>query len=318
MRNEDHLLDIVDNAVSETAVSEGDRKKMQYLARKKVAMEIYEKESEYVQKLGGFSDARFVAFVGERGGGGGEIFGWGVFWVCIPCFSGCNERRAHWSSLYMQWIGRMRNLDNRYLITPKETINCFANIESIANAHREMLAALKTRIESWTNTSTGTLMISSQCTNKYALTCLFHLVGDVYRDNSAYFKLYKPYMLNYPSLEAAFALQVARKPLFVMMVAEFEKLKLGSIETLYPLPTRKIEGLNVLLKELLRNTPKEHADYQHLAWVTKCLNDHEVELKKLISPAIFDRTSEHGRQSLMSFAVGGSPNRRTRRATTNL
>lgn len=56
MRNEDHLFSIVEADVTETAVSEEDRKRKQHLARQKVASEILDKETEYVKKIGALTD----------------------------------------------------------------------------------------------------------------------------------------------------------------------------------------------------------------------------------------------------------------------
>lgn len=60
MRNEDHLFAIVETDAHDSAISEEDRKKKQYLARQKVASEIVEKEQDYTKKLGVLADVRHV------------------------------------------------------------------------------------------------------------------------------------------------------------------------------------------------------------------------------------------------------------------
>lgn len=156
----------------------------------------------------------------------------------------------------------MRQSNNRDLISSDELVNCFANIDAIGNAHREIAALLKPKFDQWTNDST---------------------IGDVYRDKLDTFRLYRPYILAYPGLAPSFAQQHAKKPLFLMMLSEFEKenkSETGPTEKLFELPVRRVESLNALLKELLRNTPKDHPDFPHLVWVTKTLNEREEEIKK--------------------------------------
>eukprot|EP01122_Echinamoeba_exundans_P007172 TRINITY_DN2142_c0_g1_i1.p1 TRINITY_DN2142_c0_g1~~TRINITY_DN2142_c0_g1_i1.p1 ORF type:complete len:1105 (+),score=150.38 TRINITY_DN2142_c0_g1_i1:151-3465(+) len=226
MKNEDHLFSIVESDATDSAISEEDRKKKQYLARQKVASEIFEKEQEYTKKLSALAD----------------------------------------------WIGRLRASNNRDLISAEEIVLCFSNIEAIANAHRDIFNLLKPKMENWTNDST---------------------IGDVYREKLDYFKLYRPYALTFPTLAPNFSQQQVKHPLFIMMVAEFEKThksECGTIESIFPLPLRRVESLNALMKELLRNTPKDHADYGHLVWVTKTLNEREEELKKASTPEPVGRT----------------------------
>lgn len=157
---------------------------------------------------------------------------------------------------------------------------CFANIESITNAHREILGILKARVDSWNSDST---------------------LGDIFRDKLDYFKLYRPYVLTFPTLGSNFALTQAKHPLLVMMVTEFErthKVECGTVESMFLLPTRRVEGLNTQLKELLRNTPRDHQDYNHLVWVTKTLNEREEELKKIAPPVTAEVASSPRSRSM--------------------
>jgi hypothetical protein len=249
MKNEDHLFSIVESDAADSSISEEDRKKKQYLARQKVASEVFEKEQDYTRKLSTLADVRLA------------------FSMC--CTISCPFSLTNY---FIQWIGRLRASNNRDLISAEEIVMCFSNIEAIANAHRDIFNTLKPKMENWINEST---------------------IGDVYREKLDYFKLYRPYALTFPTLAPNFSQQQAKHPLFIMMVADFEKTHkadCGTIDSIFALPLRRVESLNALMKELLRNTPKDHADYSHLVWVTKTLNEREEELKKASTPDPVGRT----------------------------
>lgn len=129
------------------------------------------------------------------------------------------------------------------LFTAEEKKSIFQNVETIHDLNKKFLADIEERLHNWNDKQ---------------------VVGDVFNATMPYFKHYKTYMSNYESAIACLERcqkkrEVAQWLKSAEAAAEGQKLPFLLIT-----PVQRIPRYNLLLQELLKKTPEDHADYAHI------------------------------------------------------
>jgi len=125
----------------------------------------------------------------------------------------------------------------------------FSNLEIILNLNKTLLSELETRMKTWDSEKTS--------------------IGDLFKGLAPYLKMYKDYGNNFES--ASETCQQIRENPTVNACLETVKGKCQSltIEALLITPIQRLPRYNLLIEDLLRNTPETHPDYSNLVEALK-------------------------------------------------
>eukprot|EP00727_Mastigamoeba_balamuthi_P000869 m51a1_g1078 putative pleckstrin domain-containing protein (1242) ;mRNA; r:9775-15834 len=129
-------------------------------------------------------------------------------------------------------------------LSAQEQMGICANVDTLAVLHAKFLAQLTARVESWSEDS---------------------VVGDVLIEASKWFKLYKYYINNYDDVHDRIKALKSKVPEFRKLLEKLEyseTLESGSLESFLILPVQRIPRYVLLVKELIKNTPSSHRDFQ--------------------------------------------------------
>jgi hypothetical protein len=132
------------------------------------------------------------------------------------------------------------------ILTRAEILSMFSNAEVIMNCHFKLMHSLRERMAGWKSNPR---------------------LGDVFLENTSFFKLYKHYVNNFD--KSVIALKECRSQNkrfkeFLEKLEYTERLSKLSLDSFLILPVQRIPRYVLLLKELLRVTPSTHPDHEDL------------------------------------------------------
>ncbi|KAH3744273.1 Guanine exchange factor for Rac 30 [Pelomyxa schiedti] len=131
-------------------------------------------------------------------------------------------------------------------LSSEDIFNIFCNLEVIRDCHSRLLAAIGARVAAW----------DANC-----------LIGDIFRKETAWIKLYKHYINNYGKSLISLKECKDKHPLFkkYLELMNYSPALFGlNLESLLIVPVQRIPRYVLLLTDVLRATPKAHPDYQNL------------------------------------------------------
>ncbi|XP_046854745.1 uncharacterized protein LOC124447793 isoform X2 [Xenia sp. Carnegie-2017] len=119
----------------------------------------------------------------------------------------------------------------------------FSNIESLAGISKEMVAKLEKRMSEWNVETT--------------------IIGDIFVEMFSYLKMFKPY---FDSRSAANQLRIRYEKTNEKFKNFLSKANCAhSLDSLLLMPIQRVPRYELLLKELVKRTSKDHPDFEYLS-----------------------------------------------------
>lgn len=121
----------------------------------------------------------------------------------------------------------------------------FAHIDSIISVNSELLSRLEARMAEWSNNQ---------------------LLGDIFEEITPYLKVYIQYVNNYDNVQAVLEKNM-KKPAFAASLEKARKnpeARSLDIQSYLIMPVQRVPRYALLLRDLLKKTPRWHRDYASL------------------------------------------------------
>jgi hypothetical protein len=144
----------------------------------------------------------------------------------------------------------VRELSSRAL-THEQSALLFSNLKSILELNTQFNRALQERVTQALQETLGACESKRNC------------VGDVFVQFAPFFRLYSTYINNYPAASKALVRLLAEDRRFAEVYREVSArpaLEGQTLQSLLILPVQRIPRYQLLLSELLKRTPEQHAD----------------------------------------------------------
>lgn len=127
-------------------------------------------------------------------------------------------------------------------LSENELKSLFSNLESIFKFNQELYKELKTAANSWSSTQ---------------------LIGNIFITMAPFLKMYDAYASNYSSALELYA-SLMEQPKFAEAFEECRRKTGCDLETYLITPIQRIPRYELLLRDLLKNTPENHPDHWNL------------------------------------------------------
>eukprot|EP00727_Mastigamoeba_balamuthi_P011834 m51a1_g7273 putative domain containing protein (1060) ;mRNA; f:224433-229299 len=175
--------------------------------------------------------------------------------------------------LQAAWLRASRS--RRESVAPDEMEAIFANLEAIAVFHREFLTDLRMRMSVWGGEAT---------------------LGDVFLLKADAMACYGPYLRNYAGSIVSVHYLAAKSPAFLAAVRDFEARQANklTLQSFLVMPVQRLPRYLLLLKELRKFTPKQHADRALLQAAEKAL----LAVTERINSGVDPRSGDAARRAI--------------------
>eukprot|EP00727_Mastigamoeba_balamuthi_P002017 m51a1_g11812 putative pleckstrin domain-containing protein (1706) ;mRNA; f:366630-372324 len=158
-------------------------------------------------------------------------------------------------------------------VTPVEVESIFSNLGALVSCHRAFAASLRARIDKWADEST---------------------VADIFLQQTGFFLKYAQYMNNYAAAQIVLRYVAAKSKSFSTLKKSFEQSQPSRItlESYLVMPVQRLPRYHMLLSELKKYTPRQHADTTKLDTAMDAIKTVIDTINKSIDPAKTEATKK--------------------------
>jgi len=191
-----------------------------------------------------------------------------------------NHRKQIVTEIYtteQKYVGALLDMSERYRrplnklasdpesgVTRDDIKVIFANVEQIRNVNVELFKQISTRYRDWDSTT---------------------LIGDAFMDVAPFLKMYTVYGSNYEHGEKRFLDLLSSNKRMAEVIAQADKGHDLKLPHLLIMPVQRIPRYNLLLADLIRQTPTDHPDYENLLKAHEATSAVATHLNKMVRQA---------------------------------